>query len=148
MKKLTKSLPQLDEQLCFSLYAASHAMNKVYRKRLEPLGITYSQYLVLLILWEQNELTVSGIGERLFLNSATVTPLLKRMEAQGLISRERAVTDERQVIITLTTSGDALRKQAAALSAAVSCATNCTPSEAGTLKQQLIKLRGALLQHA
>ena len=123
-------------------------MNKVYRKRLEPLGITCSQYLVLLVLWEQNELTVSGIGERLFLNSATVTPLLKRMEAQGLISRVRAVIDERQVIITLTTSGDALRKQAAALSAAVSCATNCTPSEADTLNQQLVKLRGALLQNA
>ena len=123
-------------------------MNKVYRKRLRPLGITYSQYLVLLVLWQQDELTVTRIGENLYLDSATLTPLLKRMEAMKLISRERASNDGRQVIIALTTSGDMLRDHAAALSAEVSCATKCTPTEVKTLEQQFAKLRMALLQAA
>ena len=147
-KKPADHTPQLDEQLCFSLYAASLAMNKVYRKRLRPLGITYSQYLVLMVLWQQDALTVTGIGERLFLDSATLTPLLKRMETQQLISRTRAVNDERQVIIALLPAGSVLRKQAAALNAAVSCATDCSPTEADRLNQQLIKLRGALLHNS
>ena len=147
-KKPTEQTPQLEEQLCFSLYAASLAMNKLYRKRLHPLGITYSQYLVLMVLWQQDALTVTGIGDRLFLDSATLTPLLKRMETQDLILRERASNDERQVIITLTPAGIALREHAAPLSASVSCATNCTPSEAKVLNQQLVKLRGALLANA
>ena len=147
-KKSTDRTPQLDEQLCFSLYAASLAMNKVYRQRLRPLGITYLQYLVLMVLWQQDTLTVTGIGERLFLDSATLTPLLKRMETQELISRTRAVNDERQVIISLMPAGSALRKQAATLNAAVSCATECSPTEANVLNQQLVKLRGALLKNS
>ena len=146
MHQKNQQATRLDEQLCFSLYAASLAMNKVYRKRLRPLGITYSQYLVLLVLWQQDGLTVTRIGENLYLDSATLTPLLKRMEAMKLISRERASNDERQVIIALTTSGDMLRNHAAALSAEVSCATKCTPTEVKALKQQLAKLRMALLQ--
>lgn len=148
IKKPAGPTPLLDEQLCFSLYAASLAMNKVYRKRLRSLGVTYLQYLVLMVLWQQDALTVTGIGERLFLDSATLTPLLKRMETQQLISRTRAVNDERQVIIALMPDGSALRKQAAELNAAVSCATECSSAEADVLNKQLIKLRGALLQNA
>ena len=148
IKKSAGHTPLLDEQLCFSLYAASLAMNKVYRKRLRSLGITYLQYLVLMVLWQQDALTVTGIGDRLFLDSATLTPLLKRMETQQLISRTRAVNDERQVIIALMPDGSALRKKAAELNAAVSCATECSPTEVDGLNQQLIKLRGALLLNA
>jgi DNA-binding MarR family transcriptional regulator len=99
--------PQLDQQLCFALYSTSLAMSKLYRKLLRGLGLTYSQYLVMMVLWEKNELTVSEVGERLFLDSATLTPLLKRMEAAELLTRTRAANDERQVIIKLTPHGDA-----------------------------------------
>src|SRR4051812_5767237 len=95
------AVPQLDGQLCFALYSTSLAMSKIYRKLLRGLGLTYSQYLVMMVLWEKNELTVSEVGERLFLDSATLTPLLKRMEQAELLTRTRAASDERQVIIKL-----------------------------------------------
>lgn len=140
--------PQLDEQLCFALYSTSLAMTKVYRKRLRSLGVTYSQYLVLMVLWQQNALTINGIGERLFLDSATLTPLLKRMEAQGLILRERAANDERQVIVTLTEVGSSFRKQAATLFNTVMGATGCTMKQANELTQQLALLRAELLKNS
>ena len=141
-------LPQIGEQLCFALYSSSLAMNKVYRKRLAPLGVTYPQYLVLMILWQQDALSVSGIGALLFLDSATLTPLLKRMETLGLVSRARATRDERQVIISLTTAGRALRNKAAALSESVQCATGCTEAQVIALNRQLAILREALLANA
>ncbi|MGN5477770.1 MarR family winged helix-turn-helix transcriptional regulator [Cupriavidus basilensis] len=98
----------LEHQFCFSVYATSLALNKLYRKLLTPLGLTYPQYLVLLVLWESDDLTVSDIRSRLFLDSATLTPLLKRMEAQGLVTRERDSRDERQVNIRLTEAGRGL----------------------------------------
>ena len=125
------AVPQLDEQLCFALYSVSLAMNKVYRKRLRTLGLTYSQYLVMMVLWEQDSLTVSRIGDRLFLDSATLTPLLKRMEQQDLISRARATDDERQVIISLSGPGSAMRRKAAVLAAEAKklTAVNILPEE-------------------
>ena len=93
------STPKLDVQLCFALYSAGLAMNKVYRKLLSQLGLTYPQYLVMLVLWERDQLTVSEIGERLFLDSATLTPLLKRLESAKLLNRLRSTEDERQVVI-------------------------------------------------
>lgn len=143
-----QQVPQLDGQLCFALHSTSLAMAKLYRKLLRELGITYSQYLVMLVLWEQDELTVNGIGERLFLDSATLTPLLKRMEAQGLISRERAVSDERQVIIRLTKDGQMMKEQAVALPESVLCAIECTSAQALEMKKQLEVLRGSLLRNA
>ena len=140
--------PRLDNQLCFALYSTSLAMSKVYRKLLPRLGLTYSQYLVMMVLWEQNELTVSDIGERLFLDSATLTPLLKRMEAAELITRARAANDERQVIITLTKSGDALRSKALEMQGEVLCATACSLDEVVAMKEQLIALRGKLVGNA
>ena len=151
MNKVPKPVdrtPLLDDQLCFALYSTSLAMNKVYRKRLGPLGITYPQYLVLMVLWEQDELTVNGIGERLFLDSATLTPLLKRMEVQALINRERSASDERQVIVALTAGGKALRKKAIALADAVLCATDCTAMEVAAMTQQLARLRNTLQKNA
>jgi DNA-binding MarR family transcriptional regulator len=144
----TKQAPQLDDQLCFALYSTSLAMTKLYRKLLRGLGITYSQYLVMMVLWQQNDVTVSDIGERLFLDSATLTPLLKRMEAQDLITRVRATNDERQVIISLTKAGNTLRKQAAELPDSVLCAIECTPAQAIGMKAQLAVLRASLAKNA
>ena len=139
------SVPQLDGQLCFALYSTSLAMSKIYRKLLRGLGLTYSQYLVMMVLWEKNELTVSEVGERLFLDSATLTPLLKRMEQAELLTRTRAASDERQVIIKLTPQGDALRHEAAKLPPAILQATKCTLDEVVGMKQQLDALRAGLM---
>ena len=143
-----KSAPQLDAQLCFALYSTSLSMSKLYRKLLRKMGITYSQYLVLMVLWEQDQLTVSDIGERLVLDSATLTPLLKRMQAQGLVSRERAASDERQVIISLTPEGDALREQAVELPREVLRATESSVAELTAMKEELMTLRARLQKNA
>lgn len=140
-------VPQLDAQLCFALYSTSLAMSKLYRKLLRKLGITYSQYLVMMVLWQQDELTVSEIGERLFLDSATLTPLLKRMEVQELITRVRAANDERQVIISLTEAGDAMRKQAIEVPKSVLRATECSAAEATAMKNELALLRAKLAKN-
>ena len=103
---------RLDNQVCFALYSASLAMTKLYKPLLDRIGLTYPQYLVMLVLWEQDGVTVSELGERLFLDSGTLTPLLKRLEAQGQIARLRDVQEERRVRITLTAEGRALRDQA------------------------------------
>jgi len=141
----TGQAPQLDQQLCFALYSTSLAMSKIYRKLLRGLGLTYSQYLVMLVLWEKDEQTVSEVGERLFLDSATLTPLLKRMEAAELLTRTRAAVDERQVIIKLTASGDALRAQAAKLPPSILQATRCSVEQVVDMKQQLDTLRASLM---
>ena len=123
-------------------------MNKVYRKLLRQLGVTYPQYLVLLVLWETDELTVSSIGERLFLDSTTLTPLLKRMEALGILERNRAKADERQVIISLTERGHELKRRAMAVSDGVYCASECTPGELALIRDNLILLRQRLFKNA
>ena len=139
--------PRLDAQLCFALYSTSLAMSKLYRKLLRTLDLTYSQYLVMMVLWEQNALTVSEVGERLFLDSATLTPLLKRMEQADLITRTRAVNDERQVIISLTPHGDAMRHEAAKLPGSVLGATGCSVEQVTDMKNQLNTLRAMLVEH-
>jgi DNA-binding MarR family transcriptional regulator len=141
-------VPRLDAQLCFSLYSTSLAMSKVYRKLLRHMGLTYSQYLVMMVLWERDELTVSDVGERLFLDSATLTPLLKRMEQANLITRARAANDERQVIISLTEHGSALRHEAAKLLPSLVEATNCTLEENIALRERLNALRSSLMKAA
>lgn len=138
----------LDQQICFALYSTSLAMTKIYRKVLPELGLTYPQYLVMMVLWEKDALTVSEIGERLFLDSATLTPLLKRIEAIDLIARTRAPKDERQVIVTLTSAGRKLKKQAQNVPASILCATQCEPAELMEIKASLDKLRGRLLDEA
>lgn len=122
-------------------------MSKVYRKLLKKMGVTYSQYLVLMVLWEQDEQTVSGIGERLLLDSATLTPLLKRMEQADLVKRERAAGDERQVIVSLTEHGAELRKEAASFPPQLLCATGCSLQDVVALKQQLDGLRENLTKN-
>jgi DNA-binding MarR family transcriptional regulator len=141
---VSASTPRLDVQLCFALYSASLAMNKVYRKLLKPLDLTYPQYLVMMVLWEDESLSVSEIGTRLFLDSATLTPLLKRMETAGLVARLRSREDERHVVISLTASGKALQAKAGKVQESVFCATQCTPSELKHLKGELEDLRARL----
>jgi len=106
---------RLDNQLCFPLYAASRQVTRLYQPLLKKLGITYPQYLILLVLWEKDDLSVSEIGERLMLSSNTLTPLLKRMETQGILLRTRSSEDERIVKIALTSEGDKLREKAVAI---------------------------------
>ncbi|MEW4369222.1 MarR family winged helix-turn-helix transcriptional regulator [Paenibacillus kandeliae] len=106
---------KLENQLCFAIYASSREMTKMYQPLLENLGLTYSQYLVMLVLWEQQECTVKELGTALYLDSGTLTPLLKRLEAAGLIVRKRSTEDERKVHITLTDAGWALQQQAVSI---------------------------------
>ncbi|MBZ3928292.1 MarR family winged helix-turn-helix transcriptional regulator [Xanthomonas citri] len=140
----TDALLQLDNQLCFALYSANLAMHKLYRGLLKALDLTYPQYLVMLVLWETDERSVSEIGERLYLDSATLTPLLKRLQAAGLVTRTRAANDERQVIIALTEAGRALRGKAGSVPEQVFCASACSLDELRQLKQELEKLRSSL----
>lgn len=135
---------RLNDQVCFSVYATNLALNKVYRKLLTRLGLTYPQYLVMMVLWERDDLSVSEIGERLHLDSATLTPLLKRLETQALLTRARASEDERQVIIRLTTPGRHLKMQAGEIPGAVFSAAACSPEELSSLKTQLDRLRERL----
>jgi DNA-binding MarR family transcriptional regulator len=137
----------LDGQLCFALYSAHLAMTKVYRRVLADLGLTYPQYLVMLVLWERDGLTVSELGARLYLDSATLTPLLKRLQSSGLVTRTRGAADERQVLISLTPAGRAMQAQAASVPEGAFCATGCSLEEAGALKDQLEALRANLIQH-
>ncbi|MDH2431507.1 MarR family transcriptional regulator [Pokkaliibacter sp. MBI-7] len=138
---------KLDDQICFALYSTSLAMNKVYRRVLKALDLTYPQYLVMMVLWENDQRMVSEIGERLYLDSATLTPLLKRMESAGLVERNRAPQDERQVIISLTDKGKNLKQQAAeTVPQEMVCSMACSLDELASIKSQLEGLRDRLMK--
>ncbi|MDR7379813.1 DNA-binding MarR family transcriptional regulator [Rhodoferax ferrireducens] len=134
----------LDNQLCFALYSTSLAMTKLYKPLLEELGLTYPQYLVMLVLWEHDGLMVSALGERLFLDSGTLTPLLKRMEAAGWLSRQRDAQDERRVTIRLTSAGRKLQAQATQIPGCILDASQCALPELISLTQQVQALRERL----
>ncbi|MBK9362720.1 MAG: MarR family transcriptional regulator [Rubrivivax sp.] len=134
----------LDRQLCFALYAASLAMTKVYKPLLEPLGLTYPQYLVMLVLWETDGPTVSQLGERLALDSGTLTPMLKRLEVLGFVQRQRDSADERRVLVHLTPEGRSLRSRAAAVPPQLLQASQCSLAEVSALTRQLHALRQRL----
>ncbi len=140
----TGDVLRLDNQLCFAVYAAAHAFNATYKPLLEPLGLTYPQYLVMLVLWQEDGVTVSEIGSRLGLDSGTLTPLLKRLETAGLISRLRDAADERQVRITLTAPGRALKQKAKGIPQQLLCASGLTLKDIGTLRSRLESLAGNL----
>ena len=135
----------LDNQLCFALYSTSLAMTKFYKPLLATLGLTYPQYLVMLVLWEQDALSVSALGERLYLDSGTLTPLLKRLEAADLVLRTRSAQDERRVDISLTEAGRQLRTQARQIPTCVLNATQCPVPELLALTQTLQALRQRLI---
>lgn len=109
---MTNDILKLSNQLCFPLYAATRQITKIYRPLLEKLGVTYPQYLVLLVLFEEESVTVKALGERLYLDSGTLTPMLKRMEEHGLVERRRSTKDERVVVVSLTDKGRGIEKQA------------------------------------
>jgi DNA-binding MarR family transcriptional regulator len=136
---------QLDNQLCFALYSTSLAMTRVYKPLLDEMGLTYPQYLAMLVLWEKDGLMVSELGERLYLDSGTLTPLLKRMEGSGLITRIRDVQDERRVRITLTAAGRKLKVKAAKVPACILSASQCSIPELVDLTQQVQALRQKLV---
>lgn len=131
---------QLSDQLCFGLYSATRAIQRLYRPLLAEHGLTYPQYLVMLVLWEEDGLPVSEVGARLGLDSASTTPLLQRMEQADLILRTRSTSDERQVIVELTTSGRALRDEVQHTTTAVTCAAVDASSDAEALLQALDEL--------
>jgi DNA-binding MarR family transcriptional regulator len=135
---------RLDNQICFAIYSTAHAFNRVYKPLLDRLGLTYPQYLVMLVLWERDGVPVKDIGERLFLDSGTLTPLLKRLEAVQLIKRTRSTKDERQVLIALTPHGQALKEKARAVPQSVLAASACSIAELSAMKNEIIALRDRL----
>ncbi len=145
MPTKTDAMLKLDNQLCFALYSTSLAMTKLYKPLLDGLGLTYPQYLAMLVLWEKDGLMVSELGERLYLDSGTLTPLLKRLETSGLVARLRDVADERRVHITLTPAGRKLKAQAAKIPGCILEASHCSIPELITLTQQVQALRQRLV---
>ncbi len=132
---------KLDTQLCFAIYGAAHAFTRTYKPLLEPLGLTYPQYLVMVTLWEEDDLPVKAIGDRLGLDSGTLSPLLKRLEQSGLVLRKRDREDERLVKISLTEKGSDLRQKAVGVTKAIGQTIGCGMEEAAALRDALITLR-------
>lgn len=134
----------LDRQVCFALYTATRAVTARYRPLLDELGLTYPQYLVLLALWEHDNRSVKDLGAALHLDSSTLSPLLKRLEAAGLVARERRTDDERSVVVRLTGTGEALRDRAAGVPARLLCADGLDVDELAELRDTLVRLTAAL----
>src|SRR5690349_16419159 len=143
-KDAADALLMLGNQLCFAVYSTAHAFNRVYKPLLDRLGLTYPQYLVMLALWERDGVPIKDIGERLFLDSGTLTPLLKRLETAELIKRTRSTEDERQVLIALTSKGETLRERARAVPQSILAASACSIGELVTMKNEIVALRDRL----
>jgi DNA-binding MarR family transcriptional regulator len=139
-------LPALEELLCFAVYSAGHAFSLVYKPLLDELGLTYPQYLVMVSLWAKDDQTVGELGEPLFLESSTLTPLLKRLEATGHVTRSRDPSDERQVRIRLTNQGRALHRKAREIPRCILEATGLSLADLRRLHRQITALRQNLLQ--
>src|SRR3569832_2195786 len=135
---------QLDNQICFAVYSAAHAFNRVYKPLLDRLGLTYPQYLVMLVLWERDDVPVKSIGEKLHLDSGTLPLLLTRLEAAHLVKRTRSSEDERQVLIAVTAQGQALKDKARAVPQSILAATDCSVSELVAMKDETVALRDRL----
>ena len=136
----------LDNQLCFTLYATSLTMTKVYRPLLAPLGLTYPQYIVMLALWEHGELSAGELGAKVALDSGTLVPLVRKLTALGFVERHRNPADDRSVLISLTPPGLKLSKRARAVNEQIACATQCTDAQIQVLMRSLKSLRAALLR--
>ena len=131
---------KLDNQLCFPLYASSKEIVRLYRPFLEPLGLTYTQYITMLVMWEQKKVNVKTLGDRLYLDSGTLTPLLKRLEGQGYVVRQRDPQDERNVNVSITEKGEKLKEQARYIPAKISACLPLSPDEAKTLYELLYRV--------
>ena len=134
----------LGNQVCFAVYSTAHAFNRFYKPLLERLGLTYPQYLVMLALWERDGVPLKEIGERLFLDSGTLTPLLKRLEAAGLVKRTRSKEDERQVLIALTAQGLALKDKARSVPLSILDASSCSVADLSAARDEIVALRDKL----
>src|SRR6266550_953978 len=143
-KHATDSPLLLGNQLCFAIYSTAHAFNRVYKPLLDKIGLTYPQYLVMLVLWERDDVPLKDIGERLFLDSGTLTPLLKRLEAAELIKRTRSTEDERHVLIALTPKGQALKEKARAVPEGILARSACSLGELSAIKKDIVALRDRL----
>lgn len=139
-------LVPLEDQLCYAVYSAGIAIQRLYKPTLDSLGLTYPQYLVMNVLWREDSQTVGALALQLALESSTLTPLLKRLEASGLVNRSRNRENERQVIVSLTPAGAALREKSACLGLSLLEASGQTPAELGELNQQVRCLRDALYE--
>ena len=131
---------KISNQLCFPLYACSKEIVKRYKPYLDPLDLTYTQYITMLVVWEEKEITVKALGDKLFLDSGTLTPVLKKLEQKGYVKRSRSKDDERNLIITLTKDGDELKKQACTIPAKMGKCVAISPEEAKQLYDLLYKL--------
>lgn len=134
----------LENQLCFPLYACSREVIKQYRPHLDVLGLTYTQYVVLMVIWAEGTVSVRDLGKRLYLDSGTLTPVLKTLEKAGLITRQRSRLDERVLMVTITEAGLALREKALSIPEAIGGCTKLTAEEAGTLYRLLYKILSTL----
>ncbi|MDP9786577.1 MarR family winged helix-turn-helix transcriptional regulator [Agrobacterium tumefaciens] len=143
-EKKMESLLRLDQQICFALYGAAHAFTRAYKPLLDPIGLTYPQYLVMMALWEKETSTVKALGEMLGLDSGTLSPLLKRLEHAGLITRKRGTVDERQVLVALTPKGANLKKEGVKIMAAIGSATGCGLEELMQIRDRVNALKDSL----
>jgi DNA-binding MarR family transcriptional regulator len=140
-----KALPRLGDFLCFAVYSANLAYGRAYKPILDELGVTYTQWITIIALWEQDDQTVGSLGEKLFLESNTLTPILKKLETMGFLQRRRDPVDERQVIVSLTPAGRALREKGAQRTLVK--ATGLTPDEFGQTQKTITKVRDNLIRH-
>lgn len=141
---MEKDMLKLDNQLCFPLYACSREVIKKYTPLLDEIGLTYTQYIAMMVFWEQKSISVKDLGKRLFLDSGTLTPLLKKMETQGLVIRERSAKDERSVIVTITAKGEELRKQAVSIPDKMGACLNIKADDAKELYRLLYLVLGQM----
>ena len=138
-------LPKLADFLCFAVYSANLAYGKAYRPILDALGLTYTQWITIVALWEQDNQTVGGLGEKLFLESNTLTPILKKLESLGYLRRQRDPADERQVLVSLTEAGRQLREKGGQRN--LVAASGLTPEEFGVVQKAVARLRDNLIEH-
>jgi DNA-binding MarR family transcriptional regulator len=135
---------KLENQLCFPLYACSREIVKKYNPHLDDIGLTYTQYIVMMVMWEDRRISVKHLGERLYLDSGTLTPVLKSLEAKGFVTRTRSSEDERVLIVELTAEGEALKEQAVSIPPKIGCCVDLTPEEATELHRLLYKVLGGI----
>lgn len=143
-KRMRPENQKLGDFLCFALYSANLSIGKAYKPILEKLGLTYTQYIIIIALWEEDNQSVSGLGAKLFLESNTLTPILKKLASVGYVHRQRDTVDERKVLIRLTENGRKLREQAFGMGLADAC--GLTSEELSTARESLVKLRGNLVK--
>ncbi|MBQ3843186.1 MAG: MarR family transcriptional regulator [Ruminiclostridium sp.] len=135
---------KLENQLCFPLYACSREIVKKYNPHLDNIGLTYTQYIVMMVMWDKKRVSVKELGEKLYLDSGTLTPVLKSLESKGLVSRRRSAEDERVLIAEITESGEALKEQAADIPPKIACCVSLSPDEAKELHRLLYKILGTI----